>query len=426
MAIAVVEHKIGGADAAVTSKSVTFTSPGQPDAGNFWAAFGAVRVSVGGTKAINTPAGLTVRQSDEVGGQWGILFCDKTSSGSDGVTTTLSQTSSSAMGLFAINLSGVGALTTSGKANNGGSSTDGITVTADGAVAVDGSLAIAVFFRSGTLQGGTPITRLYSSGWSELTYVADFASPVSEVEVYVATKTVNIVDGTVSCVFDPSGSNSPHAAFIAIYEPASSPPPTASMDSPPGALEIYEGDSVVLAGSATGGTSPYKNWLWTIVESLSGVSNQTVQNPGAVAFPNDGIWTLRLTVDDDLDQGSDPVDRTITVLNIPNLPPLAEAGPTQSVNVGVLVTLDGTGSSDPEDDSLTYAWSINEEPVGSAISLSSTTASQPTFTPTHLGNYVFNLIVNDGTSDSPSDTVTIIVEPSTIIAQQEQWGFAGI
>lgn len=413
MAIAVVEHKISGADTAVTSKTVTFTSPGQPDSGNIWAAFGAVRVENGSTMAIGTPSGMTTRSSNIVLGQFGILLSDLISSGSNGVNTTLTQTASAAMGLFAINLSGVNTAVAPivGNANSGATAQDGITVTAGSAVAVDGSLAIAVFFRSGTLQGGTPITRDYGTGWSELTFVADFVSPASEVEVYVATKTVNVADGTVSCVFNPSGTNTVHAGFIAIYEPEPILPPTASMDSPPGSVEIYEGDSVVLNGSATGGATPYKNWLWTIVEALSGVSNQTVEDPGAIAFPNAGTWTLRLTVDGDDDQTSDPVDRTVTVLAIPNLPPLAEAGPTQIVNIGILTTLDGTGSSDPEDDTLTYAWSIVSEPVGSSIALSDNTASQPTFTPTHIGDYVFGLVVNDGTNDSPSDEVTIIVAP---------------
>jgi len=55
--------------------------------------------------------------------------------------------------------------------------------------------------------------------------------------------------------------------------------------------------------------------------------------------------------------------------------PLANAGTNQTVNEGETVTLDGSSSSDPDDDPITYQWSA---PAG--ITLSSTTASQPAFT----------------------------------------------
>ena len=92
---------------------------------------------------------------------------------------------------------------------------------------------------------------------------------------------------------------------------------------------------------------------------------------------------------------------------VDNAAPTADAGPGQSVVVGQLVTLDGTGSSDPEDDTLTYQWTLVDEPTGSSVSLDDDTAAQPTFTPTHPGDYSFTLVVNDGTTDSAADGVTI-------------------
>lgn len=87
--------------------------------------------------------------------------------------------------------------------------------------------------------------------------------------------------------------------------------------------------------------------------------------------------------------------------------PIANAGEDQNVHTASAVTLDGSGSFDADGDSLTYAWSITDKPAASNASLSDTTAVNPTFTTDINGSYVVQLIVNDGTVNSESDTVTI-------------------
>lgn len=92
-----------------------------------------------------------------------------------------------------------------------------------------------------------------------------------------------------------------------------------------------------------------------------------------------------------------------------NHPPEADAGPDQIVECecssgGTLVTLDGTGSSDPDGDPLTYTWTgpFAESPASGAT---------PTVTLLDgcEGDYVITLVVNDGTVDSELDDVTITV-----------------
>lgn len=92
-----------------------------------------------------------------------------------------------------------------------------------------------------------------------------------------------------------------------------------------------------------------------------------------------------------------------------NNAPTANAGADQTVDGGVLVTLDGSGSSDPDaGDTLTYAWT----PPG-GITLSSNTAQSPTFTaPLSMTqqNYTFSLVVTDNHAEpSTSDSVQITV-----------------
>jgi PKD repeat protein len=93
----------------------------------------------------------------------------------------------------------------------------------------------------------------------------------------------------------------------------------------------------------------------------------------------------------------------------PNQPPVADAGPDQTVARGTLVTLDGTQSSDPEGAPLTFSWTILSQPTGSSVTLSNPNSATPTFTPLRPGSYVIQLIVNDGQLDSAPDTVTITV-----------------
>lgn len=52
-------------------------------------------------------------------------------------------------------------------------------------------------------------------------------------------------------------------------------------------------------------------------------------------------------------------------LNVPNLPPVAEAGPDQAVQLCQIVKLDGSGSFDPENAPLQYFWRLIGAPVGS-------------------------------------------------------------
>ena len=93
-----------------------------------------------------------------------------------------------------------------------------------------------------------------------------------------------------------------------------------------------------------------------------------------------------------------------------NQPPVANAGANQTVTPGASVQLDGSGSSDPDGNPLTYRWS---QTSGPAVTLSSPTAVQPTFTaPASTTTLIFQLIVNDGQTNSSPASVTITVATS--------------
>ena len=103
---------------------------------------------------------------------------------------------------------------------------------------------------------------------------------------------------------------------------------------------------------------------------------------------------------------------TVTILDLTDLPPAANAGPDQSVLEGVEVTLDGSGSLDLAGDSLTFSWI---QIVGPTIPLSFNTTVNPTFTAPQVDFPIaltYQLTVNDGTFDV-QDIVNIFIIDST-------------
>jgi hypothetical protein len=103
---------------------------------------------------------------------------------------------------------------------------------------------------------------------------------------------------------------------------------------------------------------------------------------------------------------------SITVSAV-NDAPVADAGSDQTVLVGDPVFLDGSSSSDVENNPLIYVWLWNTVPTGSTATLLNPTAVNPSFDADLPGIYVAQLIVNDGTVDSATDTVTITAELDT-------------
>lgn len=92
-----------------------------------------------------------------------------------------------------------------------------------------------------------------------------------------------------------------------------------------------------------------------------------------------------------------------------NRPPVANAGADQATNEGGIVKLDGTGSSDPEGNSITYQWTQVEGPI---VNLSDPTSPTPLFRAPFVSEetpITFQLVVNDGHLNSDPDQVIVTV-----------------
>jgi hypothetical protein len=91
----------------------------------------------------------------------------------------------------------------------------------------------------------------------------------------------------------------------------------------------------------------------------------------------------------------------------PNQPPIASVGASRQVKTGVLVALDGRGSSDPEGQTLSALWSFLSRPSGSAAVLSNAGTLQPSFVPDIDGQYRVRLDVTDPPGATASAIVTV-------------------
>lgn len=93
--------------------------------------------------------------------------------------------------------------------------------------------------------------------------------------------------------------------------------------------------------------------------------------------------------------------------------PVADVGPLQEVYIGDKVTLDGSGSHDPDGDFISYEWTFSSVPRASQARLSNPSVVNPSFTVDVPGNYVVRLIVKDrwGKVSKPH-TATITALPN--------------
>jgi uncharacterized delta-60 repeat protein len=140
-------------------------------------------------------------------------------------------------------------------------------------------------------------------------------------------------------------------------------------------------------------------------------------NGGKVTTDFDGkdvqIWSTALQADGKIvlaGRTVSPGDFALArYLDSSNKPPLAHAGIDQTVHPGSVVTLDGSGSSDPDANyPLTYAWTLKQVPTGSTAALTGADTVTPIFTADLMGDYVVELVVTDAAgSSSQPDTVKI-------------------
>ena len=162
-----------------------------------------------------------------------------------------------------------------------------------------------------------------------------------------------------------------------------------------------DGTIASYAWSQTGGTA---------VTLTGGATSQPTFPAPTVATTS--TLTFSLVVTDNRGAGSAASTVTITINPPANVPPIANAGSAMSFSSGVTVTLSGLGSTDSDGTIASYAWT---QTAGPAVTLSSSTASQPTFTAPAVASstiLTFSLTVTDDRgATSSASTVNVTITP---------------
>ena len=134
---------------------------------------------------------------------------------------------------------------------------------------------------------------------------------------------------------------------------------------------------------------------------LVALSDPTVARP-IFLVEEAGTYVFELIVNDG-EADSEP-DRVTITGRVFNEAPIARVAGSQTVEIGAVVQLDGSASSDPDNDELTFEWTA---PAG--IALDDSTIAQPQFTATKADVYTFTLTVADGVFRSAAVVVVITV-----------------
>lgn len=172
---------------------------------------------------------------------------------------------------------------------------------------------------------------------------------------------------------------------------------------------VFEAATVVLSGSgssdADGDPLTY-SWTQTAGTTVTLTGATTVSASfTAPTFGAMRTYTFQLTVNDG--QGGSNSDSITVTVTPSNYPPSANAGPDQGALFSASVQLNGSASSDPDGDPLTYSWT---QLSGTPVTLNNATTVNPTFTaPGTDATLVFQLTVTDTSAAARSDTVKIHV-----------------
>ncbi|MEC7985703.1 MAG: PKD domain-containing protein [Myxococcota bacterium] len=212
-------------------------------------------------------------------------------------------------------------------------------------------------------------------------------------------------------VTDIKGNVSPSDSVIVTVTEGQLPVSMAGMDQ-----NVVEGETVLLDGSASYDPMGRElSYQWNVASAPSS-SVATIADPTnpITSFTPDlpGSYLVSLVVDSGVNI-SNPDVLTVKVQSAnPEAPVASAAAGTELLEDCSDIPLDGGASMDPNGESLSYYWTLQDKPLNSTItnnSFSDRNISNPTLYTDMAGEYLVSLAVNDGTEWSSPDLITLNV-----------------
>ncbi len=270
--------------------------------------------------------------------------------------------------------------------------------------AIDGGHDLQITFSSiPTLNCTTAGFRLYDDSGEK---VCETSNETGNNEIICPDVQVSGTEATFTMTsFCKEGAESAHSAPFTITFPTESSLNAVIAATPSTGTAPL--DVTFNGGNSTGTITQY-HWQFGDGSSTADGAHVTHQ------FTSAGEYTINLTVTDDAGNTSS-TEYTITVSggSSVNSPPVAVIAATSTVGDSPLsVTFDGSRSSDPDDDALTYSWNFGDGGSNSG------SASSATHIYTNAGTYQATLTVSDGTHQVTTKPVPVLVSGDGTISGQ--------
>ena len=186
---------------------------------------------------------------------------------------------------------------------------------------------------------------------------------------------------------------------------------------------IHAGTTVNLDGSLSfddNTPTAALQYSWSFTEKPAGsgatLTNADTATPSFLA-DLDGNYVVQLIVTDEGALASAPDEVLISSFN---QAPTAQATATTLLPlVGAVVALDGSTSTDPDGDALTYSWTVTSAPAGSMATIVNADAALASFTPDLVGDYEITLTVSDFLGAGTPASVTFVASTAPQFAEEQ-------
>jgi len=249
-------------------------------------------------------------------------------------------------------------------------------------------------------------------------------------EPYRANYVDNLDSNHIACEY-PSSSSSSYSSYSSysssssssyssssassyIYVPTSS---SSVMSSVPSSSSVM---SSVPSSSSVMSSVPSSSSVMSSIPSSSSVMSSSSSSSVMSSSSSSSVMSSSSSSSVMSSSSSSSVMSSSSSSSSVNNKPVADAGPDKTVEIGDVVLLDGRNSNDVDGDALNYSWSIVSAPAESMAGFNGTASDEMSQIEVDKeGEYVIQLIVNDGILYSEADMVTVTVEKPAPVCKMD-------